>query len=418
MRTTRRLSMAALLGVAAMLFAALPVAASCEESVAACGLDHDKTEARAVALTQISAIVDLRNDNDGLSVSLYRSLLPPAYGMPTNPQVAVSIARTKTPGGPLAGAHGTRTDAAIALKVAHDGEEGWYPLALPTTSAAAVDSGRADGLPRSLATATVAEAGEAWSGTVSIADAQRMALTWTGGDADLPTDARNTAWAQHHEPLLGLSPVFKGPDRTRHKTTYKAPLPITDFGVPAPQIEGATALSEPQPGTVHMILDPDLSTYDDDSEPLPALSFGEGQSLADIIAVDVAVPGLFWQTDATEITQTDNLDDGQDGPLPAATLPCAQAVAGPSASATGFATPVLVVDQGGCVDFTNLEEMQHDITSTGRDPVTRKPYFSSPYTSMGETKRVEGVESVPPGDYPFNCSLHGGMTGTLKILDT
>lgn len=415
MRSSRRFCIAAAIAVSALVASALPVAASCEDSVIDCAVDSDQTSARTVSLTQISALVGLRTDNEGLSRALYRNLLPVDYDMPLAPVVAVSITSTKTPGGPAGDAQGAAVDAAIALKAVLRGEEGWYPLAAPTTSANTVDAGRAAGLPRSAATGSVAAAGESWAGQILVGDDEKMALTWSGGDADLPTDAANEAWARRNEAFFGLAPVFTGPGHFRTKQTYKAPVPVGDTGLPVPGVAGVTALSGVAPGTVDLVLDPDINTYDDASTALPNLPFSEGQSLADIIPTTATVAGLFWQTDAVEVTQTDDLDDGQDGALPAAPEACSPILAGPTASATGFATPVMVMQQGGCATFTNTEDMQHDVTSADRDPVTRRPIFSSEYTAVRETKPIRGVENLPAGDYLFACSLHGGMTGTLMI---
>ena len=415
MPSSRRFCIAAAIALSALVLGALPVAASCEDSPVDCAIGADETTTRTVSLTQISALVDLRTDNEGLSHALYRSLLPAYYDMPLTPVVAVSLTATETPGGPLGDAQGSAVDAAVALKAVLRGEEGWYPLAAPTTSATAVDSGRAAGLPRSLATGSLAASGESWTGQILVGEDEKMALTWTGGDADLPTDAANEEWARRRQPFFGLNPVFTGPGQFRTKQTYRAPVPAGDTGLPVPGVAGLTALPAVVPGTVDLVLDPDVDTYDDASTPLPDLPFGEGESLADIIPATTTVAGVFWQTDAVEVTQTDDLDDGQDGPIPAGPEVCGAIAAGPTASATGFATPVMVMRQGGCATFTNTEEMQHDVTSNDRDPLTRRPLFSSEYTGVRETKPIRGVENLPPGDYPFACSLHGGMTGTLLV---
>ena len=45
----------------------------------------------------------------------------------------------------------------------------------------------------------------------------------------------------------------------------------------------------------------------------------------------------------------------------------------------------------------------------------RYPKFSSALVDHGYVSKVEGVEKLPPGQYPFTCQMHQQMRGTLVV---
>jgi plastocyanin len=45
----------------------------------------------------------------------------------------------------------------------------------------------------------------------------------------------------------------------------------------------------------------------------------------------------------------------------------------------------------------------------------RYPLFSSALTDHGYVHNVEGVDKLPPGQYPFTCQIHSQMAGTLVV---
>ena len=45
----------------------------------------------------------------------------------------------------------------------------------------------------------------------------------------------------------------------------------------------------------------------------------------------------------------------------------------------------------------------------------RYPLFTSALTDHGYVHKVEGVEKLPPGSYPFTCQIHSQMRGTLIV---
>ncbi len=115
-------------------------------------------------------------------------------------------------------------------------------------------------------------------------------------------------------------------------------------------------------------------------------------------------------------------------PVPAR---AAVAAAVPGSFAAGFATPVVVAAQGEGITFVNADAAPHNFVADGvylskkdakKSPwcsaFTPKtcPLFWSPTVSAGETTEVEGLERLEAGkQYPFFCSVHPGMKGTLVI---
>jgi plastocyanin len=86
-----------------------------------------------------------------------------------------------------------------------------------------------------------------------------------------------------------------------------------------------------------------------------------------------------------------------------------QVVAGPGAVATTFATPVVTIQRGQSLTFTNLDAVGHNVVSSSPG------LFDSPLIGIGESTGVSGVEELAPGDYAFRCAPHPNMTGTLTV---
>jgi plastocyanin len=418
-RRRTRLVVTAALAFAALLGSVLPAAADCEESVLSCDTDADQTEAELASVRQIATTLPLRTDNEGLSISLYRQLIPAQYLLPAEPVVGVSFTQLASPRDEAGSAATRWTQSTVALKVRSGDEEGWYPISESTDSVDVYASGRDAGLPRYLATTSLAPTAQGWKAEAVVQAQRALLLDWTAGDDVV--DEATMSFSAHREPTFSVSPIFYGDERYRVKTTAKPPVPVLDAvpGAPAPlQVANATALAAPRAGAVTVSLDPNLDRLDEQSpEPLPGLAFGLGQSLADIVALEQTAPGLFWDTEALVITQTDNLDAVAEGPVPSTPPVDNYVLVGPSGVTTGYLTKVVVIRQGGGLMFRNQDEQTHDVTSEQRDPVTRLPIFNSDYTNPGETKRVNRVETLPPGQYPFLCSLHSEMKATLVVVN-
>ena len=117
----------------------------------------------------------------------------------------------------------------------------------------------------------------------------------------------------------------------------------------------------------------------------------------------------------------------------AASAPAHAAVAAavPGSFAAGFATPVVVAPAGQGITFVNADSAPHNFVADGvylskKDAKKSKwcsaytaktcPLFWSPTIAAGETTEVEGLERLESGkQYPFFCSVHPGMKGTLVV---
>ncbi|HEV8625848.1 MAG TPA: hypothetical protein VG034_15435 [Acidimicrobiia bacterium] len=73
---------------------------------------------------------------------------------------------------------------------------------------------------------------------------------------------------------------------------------------------------------------------------------------------------------------------------------------------------------GAGIAAHSLEEAIPGCTSppyhTGKG-CDRYPRFTSALTDHGYVHNVEGVDKLPPGQYPFTCQIHSQMAGTLVV---
>ena len=85
-------------------------------------------------------------------------------------------------------------------------------------------------------------------------------------------------------------------------------------------------------------------------------------------------------------------------------------------TAPSYYVPLMVVvPQGMSLLHVQLDPTQrHDVVSrAARD---RRPIFASGRTlSFGEAQLVDGVAQLPPGAYPFTCSIHPFMFGQVIV---
>jgi FtsP/CotA-like multicopper oxidase with cupredoxin domain len=88
-------------------------------------------------------------------------------------------------------------------------------------------------------------------------------------------------------------------------------------------------------------------------------------------------------------------------------------VVGPGGAVTGYYTKVVVVTQGSSLTFVNLDELAHTVTSVARD-AHGTPLFNG-NALPGKTSTIDGVDKLAPGTYPFYCSFHPNMQGTLIV---
>lgn len=70
--------------------------------------------------------------------------------------------------------------------------------------------------------------------------------------------------------------------------------------------------------------------------------------------------------------------------------------------------------QGERLTFSNYDTAAHDVTSSQNGPDGR-PLFASALITGGQSAFVEGSQYLTAGSYPFLCSVHPFMTGTLTV---
>jgi plastocyanin len=98
----------------------------------------------------------------------------------------------------------------------------------------------------------------------------------------------------------------------------------------------------------------------------------------------------------------------------------ALAPAGAGADETVYAVPVdrysstvITIDQGEALFFRNADLNRHDLVS--KQQSGGKPLFGTPLLGTGEEALVQGVQQLGGGNYPFFCTVHTYMTGTLTV---
>src|SRR3954449_4622884 len=102
------------------------------------------------------------------------------------------------------------------------------------------------------------------------------------------------------------------------------------------------------------------------------------------------------------------------GHVPTAPTPLAGAVVvGPGGATVGYDTKVVVITQGSPLTFVNLDELAHTVTSVAKDG-TGSPLFNG-NALPGTTSDIAGADKLAPGTYPFFCSFHPNMQGTLVV---
>ena len=100
--------------------------------------------------------------------------------------------------------------------------------------------------------------------------------------------------------------------------------------------------------------------------------------------------------------------------LLATSLPAGHAAPnGISAAGNRFLPGDITVTQGDSLTFANADVQPHNVVS---DATTKSgPLFRSNVATTGQSADVSGVGALKPGTYPFYCSLHPAMRGTLTV---
>ena len=78
-----------------------------------------------------------------------------------------------------------------------------------------------------------------------------------------------------------------------------------------------------------------------------------------------------------------------------------------------YSSDVITIDQGEALIFRNLDLNRHDFVA--KQQAGGKPLFSTPLLSTGGEAVVQGAQQLKGGSYPFFCTIHNYMTGTLTV---
>ena len=232
--------------------------------------DHRDPESRSstdvpMEPRTIAAVIDLHPGTRARS--LYSSLIPLGYQMPSRPQVAVYLGEPNVPSfveGQPYNEYSRWVEGPLSIKVRNGDEEGYYPLAMPVSSQFEYDLGRAAGLPKILVEGEFTETEDGFATEVRSGERALMRLEWSRRRATREDPAQELDRVIHFRyPLLTLFPAMKGPKRMRVLFTPNPPPDPSQAPIP-PFSEQAA----PEFGVVKYRLDPNPLTAD---ETLPDL---------------------------------------------------------------------------------------------------------------------------------------------------
>jgi plastocyanin len=74
-----------------------------------------------------------------------------------------------------------------------------------------------------------------------------------------------------------------------------------------------------------------------------------------------------------------------------------------------YSSTVITIDQGEALFFRNIDLQHHDLVSK------QSGLFGTPVLGTGAEALVQGAQQLRGGNYPFFCTVHPFMTGTLTV---
>lgn len=86
----------------------------------------------------------------------------------------------------------------------------------------------------------------------------------------------------------------------------------------------------------------------------------------------------------------------------------------PAVDCCTFTASAFQVDAGTVATLQNDTPTTHDVTASQKGP-DGKPLFSSKQVSS-QSVPIDGTQYLAPGNYPFICTIHAGMSSSFNIL--
>jgi hypothetical protein len=247
---------------------------------------EEESDGLPVEIRAVAAHVPVKTDARALEA--YAKLIPKGLGWPAKPEVALWLAELSVPksapGRPNDdGAHWL--EGAIDIRVRHGADEGWYPVHYPVTAEFWWHAGRAVGLPKRRADASIVQDGNGWTAAVTPrgTGVTSYSLEWKPDPSADPA-AVDRAFHLPTAPMFPLNAAFAGPDLMRVQYFLRPPTPAqTAIPTSAPPY---SSKAKADPGRVRVRMFSDIDSVNED---LPKI-FG-GFKLGDIVELDQTVPG-------------------------------------------------------------------------------------------------------------------------------
>lgn len=261
------------------LFAALVCASGA-------GAQEEEPDGLAVEIRAVAAIVPVKTG--ARARQAYAKLIPRGLEWPSRPEVALWLSELSVPRNvpgrpPDDASHWL--EGAIDIRVRRGKREGWYPVHYPVTAEFWWQAGRAVGLPKRRADASIVPAGNGWRATATPRGTATPSyvLDWKPNPG-APAAAVERAFRLPSAPMFPLNAPFEGPDLMRVQYHLRPPYPAqTALPGSAPPY---SASARAQRGRVRVRMIADLDPVNED---LPRI-FGS-YKLGDFVDLDQTVPG-------------------------------------------------------------------------------------------------------------------------------
>jgi plastocyanin len=178
----------------------------------------------------------------------------------------------------------------------------------------------------------------------------------------------------------------------------------------------ATSGSGPEDANSGQIFDTSIINNGESSAPIELAGAAEGDEIAYYCQVHPYMTSSLTVTAAgaggsTSAPATEGGGGGAEAAGASLTIPEGASVQGnPS-----YEPDPLTITAGDTVEVSNQDTVPHTVTSgTGPEDAESGSQFDTSIIDAGATAQVDAA-SLAAGDYPYYCSVHPYMLGTLKV---